>query len=288
MKERKALVLEATRQAISIRTKAGLKLWEPVSIYDFVQEHDIEVWFTDLPTLEGVYYKGTPPRIIITSLRPAGRRIFTCAHEFGHHVFNHGDTIDEIGSLSKDSPNEFLADCFAGQLLMPKTAVGRAFTDRGWSVETCTPLQAYTIAAWFGVGYTTLIQHMSNMLAILPKKYAATLNKYQPKDIRAEVLGQDITEDLTIVDLQWVDRAIDIQVGDVVHLPANVVIEQVGNYLALECLNADSKATLFRGIKPGLCRLYSLKTDWAAFVRVSRRGFVGRSIYRHMEDLDDE
>ena len=34
-------------------------------------------------------------------------------------------------------PKEFMADCFAGALLMPKLAVSKAFAVRGWRMEEC-------------------------------------------------------------------------------------------------------------------------------------------------------
>ena len=50
----------------------------------------------------------------------------------------------------------------------------------------------------------------------------------------------------------------------------------------------DSRdGVLVRALEPGISRL-SGGSDWAAFVRVSRRGFVGRSIFRHMEEVEDE
>ena len=61
--------------------------------------------------------QGTPsnPRIniFISSLRPTGRQHFTCAHELGHHIFNHGMKIDELVSKKESSYNddEFLVDC---------------------------------------------------------------------------------------------------------------------------------------------------------------------------------
>ena len=43
---------------------------------------------------------------------------------------------------------------------------------------------------------------------------------------------------------------------------------------------------LLRARQPGIGKLVNSST-WSAFVRVSRRGFVGRSLFRHLEEVDD-
>jgi Zn-dependent peptidase ImmA (M78 family) len=95
------------------------------------------------------------------------RRAFTCAHELGHHFFGHGSTIDEPkddAQIGHFSPNEFLAEAFAGFLLLPAQGVKRAFSSRGIEVATATPEQMYTIASSFGVGYETIIEHLTHSL----------------------------------------------------------------------------------------------------------------------------
>ena len=44
---------------------------------------------------------------------------------------------------------------------------------------------------------------------------------------------------------------------------------------------------LFRAASPGIGRLES-GTAWSAFVRVSRRDYVGRALYRHWEEARNE
>src|SRR5205823_1016915 len=156
MERRRGLVIDAAGAALRVRQSAGLGMWTPICVYDIAEKFGIEVRFVDISSMEGMYCKNTTPLILVSSLRPAGRQTFTCGHEIGHHVYKHGTRIDEIvGRLNAKShfdPEEFLADCFAGFLLMPKSAVNRAFAIRGWEIGSCTPLQLYTIAGLFGVG----------------------------------------------------------------------------------------------------------------------------------------
>lgn len=288
MERKRKLVMDATSAALQLRRSKRIGLWAPVCPYDLAEELDIEVRFIDLPSMEGMYSRNSKPIILISSLRPAGRQTFTCAHELGHHVFNHGTHVDEMINpqfpRSQRDNKEFLANCFAGFLLMPKSAVSRAFAVRGWDLRSCTSLQLYTIAGWFGVGYGTLIHHLSSTLNLLSQTSANSLMKVSPKDIRLKYLGKEINGDLILVDAHWSDRSIDIQVGDYVHLPVNSVIE--GKCVRFQ--EQDEQGSLFCGVAPGVGRFHQLDTRWSAYVRVSRREYVGRNMFRHLEDSDDD
>lgn len=288
MQRRRSLVMDAADAALRMRQSAGLGIWTPMCVYDVAEKLGIEVRFVDIPSMEGMYCKNAAPLILVSSLRPAGRRAFTCGHELGHHVYKHGTRIDEILDRPTEErlfdPEEFLADCFAGFLLMPKSAVNRAFAIRGWDISSCTPLQLYTIAGLFGVGYTTLINHLSSTLNLLPRPRANELAKVPPRKIRSAHLGREIKEDLTLVDTHWSGRPIDIQVGDLIQLPVGVVCE--GNCTQL--CESGEEALLFRGAVPGVGRFHQPSTGWSTYVRVARRDYVGRSIFRHLEDPDND
>ena len=288
MERRRSLVMDAADAALRVRQSAGLGIWTPMCVYDVAEELGIEVRFVDISSMEGMYCKTATPLILVSSLRPSGRQAFTCAHELGHHIYKHGTRIDELvdrpTAKSRFDPEEFLADCFAGFLLMPKSAVSRAFATRGWDIRSCTPLQLYTIAGAFGVGYTTLIQHLSSTLNLLPRSRADELVRISPRQIRSAHLGQETKEDLVLVDTHWYGRSIDIQVGDLVQLPADVVGE--GECVSLS--EQGKEVLLFRGAVPGVGSFHQPSTGWSAYVRVSRRDYVGRSIFRHLEDPDNE
>src|SRR3989442_233526 len=90
------LAAHAARTASLLRGEHHIGLAEGLCPYDLAIKLQIKVCFTEAPSLEGMYSPDPRPAIILGAERPAGRRRFTCAHEIGHHVFQHGCRIDEL------------------------------------------------------------------------------------------------------------------------------------------------------------------------------------------------
>ena len=149
MMDRKTVARQSMAAALRMRRSAGFPLEEAICVYGLAERLGIEVRFADIPSMEGMYYRASEPAIILSSLRPAGRRAFTCAHELGHHSNGDGTSVDQLVGKPHRSgfdAKEFAADCFAGALLMPKMAIQRAFALREWDIQECTPAQVYTVS----------------------------------------------------------------------------------------------------------------------------------------------
>ncbi|MEA5531061.1 ImmA/IrrE family metallo-endopeptidase [Dolichospermum sp. UHCC 0684] len=285
--QKQELAKQAMRKSIEIRTQAGLDLKSPICIYNLCDKLNIKVRFVNI-SMEGMYLKENEPQILLSALRPLTRRNFTCAHELGHHVFGHSSTIDELIKDSEKSkpfyPDEFLVDCFAGFLLMPTLGIRKAFTSRGWDISSVTPLQIFTVACSFGVGYETLINHMTYSLTIINRTQADLLLKFTPKSIRQEVIGFSSTEPLIIGDKDWSMTTLDAEVGSYLLLPSTA--EATNGTINFKENRLQGR--LFRANRPGIVRVYCPDADWAVLVRISRDQFVGLSQYRHLEEPEDE
>ena len=280
------MVQGAFAAALRMRKNAGYRLDEAICVYDLAERLGIEVRFTDIPSMEGMLYSNPEPVIILSSLRPMGRRSFTCAHELGHFHYGHGTVVDElVGQPPKTGFDfkEFVADCFADALLMPKMAIQRAFAVRKWSIEDSDPGQIYTVSNYFGVGYSTLVQHLSKSLRLLPAPHAEKLLRVGPRKAQAQALGWESEDKVWIVDQHWRGRAVDTEVGDLILTPGRIYHE--GG--CLEGIEGFGSGRLFRACQPGLGRVCN-DSGWSAFVRVSRRAFVGRSIFRHLAEEVEE
>ena len=280
----KRMAQGAFAAALRMRKNAGYGLDEAICVYDLAETLGIEVRFADIPSMEGMLYCNPDPAIIVSSLRPSGRRAFTCAHELGHFQAGDGTTVDELVRGSEKlgtDPKEFMADCFAGALLMPKMAVERAFAVRNWSADSPTPAQIYVVSGYFGVGYSALVNHLWRSLRLLPSSHAEDLLKVGRRKAQAQAIGWDSANTVWVVDPYWNGRAINVEVGDILQVHGESSCE--GNCLV--DAGAYSSERLYRACQPGIGKISSA-TGWSGYVRVSRRAFVGRSVFRHLSEGD--
>ncbi len=280
----RGLAEQATATALRLRMQQKRGLYGSICPYDLALDMGLELRFEPIPSLEGIYRSGAASLILLNSLRPSGRRKYNCAHELGHHLFGHGTSIDALLDQSDDSfdPAEYVADRFASALLLPQVAVSRAFAVRSWTAESCTAIEMFTIARYFGVGYTTLIGYLENTLMTLPAARAQALRRRSPKSIRRELLGTDITGgDAIVVDDHWEGRSVDLEVGDLIVLPK-------GRRAQGACIvpGLAGSVPVARGVRPGKGTIESGLSSIA--VRVGRRDYRGLADYRFDEDPDDQ
>ena len=238
--------------------------------------------------MEGMYDQKPKPRIHVSALRPLARRNFTCAHELGHHIFGHGSSIDELqdeqSKYSSRPPNEVIADAFASFVLMPTLGLREAFTRRGIDPNKASAPDIYAVACNFGVGQATLVNHMAYGIEMISPVQREKLGRITPKMIRTELLGETVSEPLTVADQYWNSPTLDAEEGALLLLPTGVVVD-TGILMPERDL---AKGRLFRTMKPGITRVVIPGTSWATYVRVARRQYIGLARYRHLEDSTDE
>lgn len=287
MLNRKQLAGEAVAKALWARKRLGVPLENSICPIDSAESLNIEVRLVDLPSMEGMYIAGEAPRILLSCLRPQGRRAFTCAHEIGHHVFRHGQQFDEMkGDRSARrivDPKEFSADSFATYFLMPKATVDSGMARRRFSYALLKGTQAYSMASWLGVGYRTFVNHLYYGLGQIKREHADQLRKWEPRTLRAEILGRSVSTHLHLVDRAWTGRAIDCEAGDYLLIPKGSTCEGA----VLGPTEPIAERSLLQIQHPGLARVSDKAGNWAAFVRASRQQYVGRSRYRFEEEVDE-
>ena len=283
---RRALVHAAMLESINVRSGAKAGLDGPLDVYALSERLGLRVRFVDI-SMEGFYKRGRPPQVLLSALRPLARRAYTCAHEIGHHVFKHGSTIDELVDNPEGSgattAEEISAQTFAGFLLMPTLGMRKAFAQRGWDAAKATPAQLLTIASAYGVGYTTIVNHLAYVLGMMPPARARELVRIPLPQVRREVLGTATSAPLIVVDCHWTLPTIDVEVGMQVLLPKGASLEDDRLVLRAD----TSLGRLFEALKPGIVQVERREGE-SVFVRIARRQYVGLSQYRHLEETDDE
>lgn len=279
--DRRKTANRAIQMAASVRQRADATQHLPICIYEVCEKLNVTVQFID-NNMEGMYQKGARPRIYLSPRRPLVRRAFNCAHELGHHEFGDGSSIDELQENARtpawDDPKEFTADSFAAHLLMPIIGLRGAFNSRNLSCEAATPEQLYVIACDFGVGYSTLVTHLSVGLRMITHSRAAELKRWSPKTIRHSLLGEDTNASLVVAGSNRLNPRIDVEVGSLVLLPREAVVDAD----KLRPVRQLKNASLFEATKPGIAQIRTSR--WAAFVRIARAEYIGLARYRHLED----
>ena len=287
MLDRKKLAGDAAAKALWARKQLGAPLENAICPIDSAESLGLDVRLVDLPSMEGMYVAGKQPRIILSCLRPQGRRAFTCAHEIGHHRFAHGQQFDELKANKTKrriaDPKEFIADCFAAYFLMPKATVDYGLASRGFSCNSLTAIQVYYLASWLGVGYKTLVGHLLYGLGAIGKNHAEQLRKSTAQSLRSEITGRRVETHLHVVDLAWRGRAVDCEVGDFIVMPTGTESEGA----ILGPATPINMQLLVEVLRPGIARISSTTSSWATFVRASKQLYVGRGCYRFEEDIQE-
>ena len=284
---RKQLARQALEKSLEVREEYRYDFRSPLCVYELADRAGVKVQFVNDVSMEGFYAALAKPTVLLSSLRPLPRRTFTCAHELGHHLFGHGSTIDELQDDVESRtflPNEFLADTFAGFVLMPAQAVKRAFSTRGLAPTTATPEQIYQVASSFGVGYQTIIGHLEYSLRYITAPCANVLRKSKLPQIRERILGFATKSPLVIADRHHALGTLDAEVGTLVLLPPGAAADS--DHIAP--FKDTPTGTAFRAVRPGLARVSLSNADWGVVVRVSREDYAGLAKYRHLEETEGD
>ena len=286
---RKQLAQIATVKALQVRQRSNCAFWDPLCVYDLAAHLGLEVRFFDIPSMEGLYCASAKPGIIVSSLRPGGRQAFTCAHEIGHHVFGHGDQYDELVEHRSETrrldPREFQADCFAGALLIPKVAVSRGFSLR--SLDPPPPRRNRFTSSRPGSASGTPRSSTTCALPLACSRrpgrggVAATPT--------AGASGQRFLAVSAGNTSLW--RTSTVRGGRSTFKWATCCYCKLALKLEGGCAEvAEQRAAwlLARAVRPGISRVAATDSNWSAYIRVSRNGYSGRSMYRFLEEAEDD
>jgi hypothetical protein len=124
---------------------------------------------------------------------------------------------------------------------------------------------------------------MRDVLNLIPRAHAETLLKVKPKQIRGELMGRETSENVIAVDAHWTGRPVDLEVGDIVLLPPGTAFDGK----CVDLVEESASGTILRGVAPGEDgRVACPANGWGAFLRVSKRAYHGRNLFRHREDPD--
>ncbi len=276
------LARDAVHAAMETRFGLGMGLEEPLCAYAACEKLDVLVRFVNV-NMEGVYLRQERPRIFLSIHRPLGRRHFNCAHELGHYVFGHGATLDELRedaeAYNNRHPDEFLADVFAGHLLMPVLGIRQAFSRRGVKIEETGPKDILTVATEFGVGYEALLTQLAFAFDDITAGRREELLRARP-GFRRTIFEKASGADVVLVDSQFTAPTLDVEVNHLIVTPGGTTAADETVLPAGE----TPFGPLFRAARRGIVELSIPSTPWAMTVRVAPQRFTGLARYRHLEE----
>lgn len=282
------LYKKAIVKADEIRSELGLNMFQSVNIFDACIRLGLSVRFVDI-NMEGMYIKqdgGTHPTILISNQRPLPRRCFTCAHELGHHVFNHGFKIDALSNVDSDRSNdtdEFLVDSFAGALLMPVAGIQAEFIKRNWVIQESSHINFYTVSSVFGTGYQTLIMNCK-VNGLINEAKASALLKFTPRKILKSLFTSCVDNSFfKIIDGHSQLTVIDLEVSNYLIVPKGIQIEGVN----LQKIGESTLGIGYLATKPGIVQIASIHGNLNSFVRIQNAQYIGLAEYRHLENFND-
>lgn len=273
-----AAILEADK----LRIQRGYTMFQPVNVFDICMSMDVSVRFIDV-SMEGMYTireDGTHPTIMLSNQRPLPRRAFTCAHELGHHIFKHGNHIDEFSDneFSSNREEEILVNTFSAALLMPSIGIQAEFAKRHLKIDIATAAHFYTVASAFGVGYSTFVTNcrIHNLISTAKEK---ELLKHSPAKLFKAITGlNDKATHFKIIDGFSQLSVIDLEVSNYIILPTSAKIE--GNHL--QEYTRTTTGTVFVAKRSGIVRAVYANTS--SFIRIQNMNYVGLVENRHLEN----
>ena len=273
------------KKADSLRAELGLNMFQPVNIYDTCLYLEIDVRFRRI-NMEGMYISSDVPAnsyILLSSLRPFSRKVFSCAHELGHHLYGHGSKIDMIkeGGSEEGAYNddERVVDIFASALLMLIPGIQLEFKKRNWDLNTATPMQFFTISSVFGVGYSTLIYNCT-LNRLISRAKLNELARYSPSNLLRKILkGEKRTGHLKIIDSKYKQSIVDTEVSGYLYVPKGIELE--GDHM--EYVSETKNGVCYKALRPGILRAHSRVNDQNYFIRIQNFEYEGISEYRHLE-----
>lgn len=281
------LVRTAAKRALSVRISQKIGIDSPCDVYELIAGFGLDLQFVDIPSLEGMYLnEPESKRICVSALRPVGRQKYTAAHELGHHVYDHGTQIDQVGApdkCAKTPDEEILADAFARFLLMPARAVLASFRVRGVDPTNPKPQDVFRSAEWLGVGYQTLLYHMQLSVDLLSDSRRRTLAKWKVRTLKAQLAKVPGEGDVWQLDRYWDGQRLHAQIGDTV---VGIDLERMAQFPQPQVVqpNPTLEEVKLVGVGEGCL---PVGADGLTRVSISRAKYVGFYEYRYLAEPTD-
>lgn len=199
-------ILEGTSAAARLHDELGLrKAVESngggIDVFGSLLRLEATLLFRPLDGLLGACLAGPSRGVLISTQRPLRIQRFTGAHELGHVVMGHQDSLDgeEILARSPRSKDlqEVAADAFAAEFLIPKWLLQTHARRQGWNRTSMTdPRVVYQLSLRIGASYDATCRALDRD-KIIDETTRDRLLAVKPKQIKQALLNDIDLENWT-------------------------------------------------------------------------------------------
>jgi hypothetical protein len=146
----------------------GLDTVGRVDVFDAIVTAELRLIFRELECAALYLPSSVSGRagVLVNAHQPLAMQRYSAAHEYGHHVFDHGGQIDRQseprGRGASIPPHEMLAEAFAAWFLMPPEAIEAGLRLLGLDAVTSVA-QAYALALRLGTSFKATCTHVRGL-----------------------------------------------------------------------------------------------------------------------------
>ena len=232
---RKTGELAAARELVRLR----FNLTQSIDVFQVIENANLWLYFTPLSGPLGAYLGNG---ILINNNRPRSVQRLTGAHEYGHYVLKHTNSVDSSFEIStalfrpnptrrNDTPiyfteeeflNEVAAQAFAMDFLMPVTLINNIWQDLDFPSDG-NALQhhhAYHLSLLLGASYKATLYQLMFMSKITPKRRQEL--DVEPKRIKQFLSGgiglENSRADIWIINSSFTGGLLTANVDDELHV----------------------------------------------------------------------
>ncbi len=160
---------QAMIAAFEAHEELAINTFGRIDVFDAMSLAGLRLIFRRLDNSAALYLPGRlggQAGAIINAQHPLAMQRYSAGHEYGHHVFGHGEPIDRNteprGSGAPLSQEEQLAEAFAAWFLMPPEAV-EIVRERIGVSDVSRPVDAYALALRLGTSYSAMCTHLPSL-----------------------------------------------------------------------------------------------------------------------------
>lgn len=169
-----------------------------IDVFDTIVRSGVPLLFRPLEGLLGVFINEPIPGVMVTTKRSLSIQRFTGAHELGHSTLGHLPSLDDESMLRRmpysaapdDKQQEFEADAFATEFMLPPWLFAAHFRRQNWSPATMAdPITVYQLSLRIGASYeATCRSLMRRGVEVIGRNTLDSLLNVQPKQIKQALL----------------------------------------------------------------------------------------------------